>query len=271
MRKLLFFLLLSFGLSALQIKDDKGELKPAAKELLSLFSDRGELTIEALIPQLKADWMQAKKERWEMDARYQDKWDEALPLLEQLDCIKEIYPKEKHYDYALLLGSLGPNMVKRLDYLFTLWQQGVCFDEVVLLTGARDLDPKREDFPEGLKTETDLLIYLFENHPLHKYVSYTVIDSEKTTLKDELLHRPTTASTILKWLDDSPTPGSCLAISTQPFVGYQEAVVRFFLPEAFAVEAVGPAITNPTYYPLSVYLDNFAKWLAYEHLAKVAI
>lgn len=244
MRKVLFFLLLSFSLHALSLSEN-GRLKPAAKELLSLFNVPPE------------ELLQTGKEVWEMDRRFEEKRDQALPLLAELQCIGTIRARKEHYSYALVLGATGYAMQKRLDFLYEEWERGVRFDQIVLLTGARDLDPKIEIVPEGLQTETELFVYLFDRHPLNGLVPHVVIDSPKRgTL------RPNTESTVAEWLKTSPIAGSCLAISTQPFVGRQEAVLRSVLPTCFDVEAIGPQMGQD--YPLSIYLDNFAKWILYE-------
>jgi hypothetical protein len=256
MRKLIFFLLLSFSLNALSLSE-KGVLKPEARELLTLFNVPKDLTIEELVPYLLENWMQKGKERWQMESRFEEKQDYALPLLIDLECVGPVSAQKKHYDYALVLGATGGHMKMRLDFLYEQWKSGVRFDQIVFLTGARDLDPKIESYPEGLKTETDLLVHLFNQHPLNGLAPHVVIDAPMQGQQ-----RPTTVSTVETWLMTNPKPGLCLAASTQPFVGYQEAVVRSRLPTSFEVEAIGPGVSQN--YPLSIYLDNFAKWLKYE-------
>lgn len=276
MKKLLFLLLIPFSLQALSLKDDSGALSPPAKEFLALFDIDGNQPIPQLILTLKRSWVQEKKERWEMDPRCEEKRALALPILQKLGCIDSIYAGKKHYDYALVLGALGKTMERRLDFLYQEWQKGVRFDQIYLLTGARQLDPQRESYPAGLTYETDLFIHLFKNHPLSKIAPMKVIDSPEQTLPDGTVRRPDTASTVRDFLKTAPRPGSCLVISTQPFVGYQEAVVKCFLPSSFVIECVGPGSANAFprveedipqvqgAYPLSVYLDNFVKWLIYE-------
>jgi len=250
MRKILFFLLFSFSLHALSLTEN-GQLKPAAQKLLDLFE----------IDDPSA-WIQAGKERWEMERLYEDKRDQAMPLLTELQCVDEIRSGKEHYDYALVLGATGPVMQSRLDFLYEEWLRGIRFDQIVLLTGDRNLDSKIETIPEGLKNETELLLYHFDRHPLKNLIPTVVIDSPKQILEDGTIRRPTTISTVIEWLKTDPKPGCCLAVSTQPFVGYQEAVIRSVVPKSFEVEAIGPAIGKN--YPLSIYLDNFAKWLKYE-------
>jgi len=277
MKKLLSFLLIPFSLFALSLKDDSGELNPDAKEFLTLFSIDPDLSIERLILKLQGQWLQAKKERWELDQRYEEMKEKALPILQRLGCIDPIYATKDQYDYALVLGAVGKAMERRLNFLYEEWEKGVRFKKIYLLTGERVLDPQRESFPLGLKYETDLFIHLFNAHPLSKLAPMEVIDSPQELFPGGSSRRPNTASTVRDFLKAKPNPGSCLVISTQPFVGYQEAVVKLFLPPSFAVECVGPGTTGgyphasqdliheTCSYPLSLYLDNFVKWLIYEH------
>ncbi len=261
MRKFLFFLFLPFFLQALSLKDAQGDLLPAARELLTLM-DVPDIPQDELISYLKEHWMQSKKERWEMDIRSEEKKELALPLLRELGCIETLNATEQAYDYALVLGATGPVMQMRLDFLYTQHQNGVRFSQIVLLSGDRKLSPKRDGEYEDLENETQLLCHLFANHPLSKLVPHSVIDSKQQLLDDGTMRRPTTANTLIDWLETNPPPGKCLALSTQPFVGYQEAVARTVLPSTFSIEGIGPALNSP--YPLAIYLDNFAKWLLYE-------
>jgi len=53
-------------------------------------------------------------------------------------------------------------------------------------------------------------------------------------------------------------------VSNQPYVGYQEAVIRYVLPSSFYIDAIGP---RAAYIPsMEILLDNFAKWMRYSRL-----
>ena len=197
--------------------------------------------------------LQEGKERWEMEDPYKDKFEEAWPLLREIGCIDAIHAKKMHYDYALLLGSGEKVMLDRLDFLYEEYKRGVRFDKIYLLTGQRDLRPKEAPFG----TETKLFIHLLENHPLKNTAPYFVID----TPKDEGRERPTTINTFVFWLKTSPTPGSCLLISSQPFVDYQHAIFKTVIPNNFPSEAIGSENTIP--YKMGEYLDNIARWGLY--------
>jgi len=259
-----------FSLQALELDTESVE----AQELFTLFSVDPDLPTSELLPILQRDWLQLHKERWQMDARFEEKRKEALPLLQRLQFIETVQAKKEHYDYALVLGSLGKTMKRRLDFLYEEWQRGVRFDQVFLLTGQRDLDPAREEVPPGCASETDLFVYLFERHPLKELAPMHVVDSPKQLLPSGKIRRPNTASTVEDFLKEEPKPGSCLGISTQPFVGYQEAVVKYLLPSSFEVEGVGPGTLTTggdikgvdVPFPIAIYLDTFAKWFYYQSL-----
>jgi len=248
MHKYIFFLLFLFTpLFSISLYDDERNLKPEAVEFIELFGEDA-FTLQG-------------KERWLLDPIYEEKLNEALPILKRLGCIDSIHAKKNYYQYALVLGSLKRHMQMRLDFLYEEWKRGVRFDEIVLLTGQRELNPERELYPEGLRTETDLFVYLFENHPLKQIAPFKVIDSPKYRQADGTLRRPDTGATVRDWKATGPKPGSVLAVSTQPFVGYQHAVLKSFLPNEFDLETIGPATGI---YSMALYLDNFAKWMLYE-------
>lgn len=273
MRAVFILILLPLSLFALSLYDEDGRLGTPAREFLTLFDIPPDLEKDALISLVESRFMQEGKERWEMQGRFEDRKAPALPILEKLGCISPVYAEKMHYNYAIVLGALGKTMQRRLDFLYQEWQRGVCFDQIVLLTGERDLNPEKEDFPSHCHTETDLLLDQYYNSPLYDLVPFQLIDAPKERILDGSIRRPNTASTVRSWLSSCPKPGTCLAVSTQPFVGYQEAVLRYLLPSSFIVEAIGPAtpavnedLPNGgfTTFPLHIYLDNFARWLIYE-------
>lgn len=278
-RILSLLLLLSLSLHALELTDNSGELKKSVKELAALFDISPNLPVDQLLPLLQKHWLQVNKERWEMEKRFEDKKAQALPLLEEIGCVKTVRASKKEYTHALVLGAIGKTMQRRLDFLYEEWQRGVRFKEIFLLSGQRDLDPKMETIPEGVKTETELFVYLYNHHPLKNCgLPMRVVDSPKEALPDGTVRRPNTGNTVRDWLALSPQPGSCLVISTQPYVGYQEAVVRFLVPNSYQIECVGPQTENVYLdtsafgnrdYPLAIYLDSITKWLLYERLKQI--
>lgn len=232
------------------LHDEQGNLRPCAEEFIKRFG------ADALN-------LQKGKERWQLERICDDRLEEAIPLLKELGCLDSVHAEKKHYNYAVVLGSLGLHMQLRLDFLYEEWKRGVRFDQIVLLSGKRDLEPDREKYPKGLKSEAELFLHLAKNHPLAKTAPIQLIDSDKIKREDGTWRRPDTAKTVKDWNATSPAPGSVLAVSTQPFVGYQHAVLKSLLSNEFDLETIGP---ETQIFPMALYLDNFAKWMLYEKL-----
>jgi hypothetical protein len=79
--------------------------------------------------------------------------------------------------------------------------------------------------------------------------------------------RPNTGDTIVAWLQSTPEPCNALFVSDQPFCGYQFAVVKGILPEAFRFDFVGQGV-DPLSHPAAaaVTLDSIARWIYQEHI-----
>lgn len=77
-----------------------------------------------------------------------------------------------------------------------------------------------------------------------------------------MLVRPTTGDTVDSWLQSNLISGSCLVISNNPYVGYQDSVVRTLLPNDFKIETVGNKCSLSVV--IAVYLDNLVRWLYQE-------
>jgi hypothetical protein len=80
--------------------------------------------------------------------------------------------------------------------------------------------------------------------------------------------RPTTKDTVDAWITQHhPAPGHCISLSNQPYVYYQEAVIRGafkeqgLLEKGFTIEGVGGGILDRTKQPIAILLDNLARTL----------
>ncbi|MDF2965778.1 MAG: hypothetical protein K0Q51_1166 [Rickettsiaceae bacterium] len=209
------------------------------------------------------------------------------------DC-ETIYPKiNKPIKYILIKANTINRTRKRVHFLaelvITNKIQITPAAEIVFLTGDRDLYPEEKSeevqffdnkysFDKKWKAPNKLA----ENeHELAKIVwsqismpqvlrdaKITFIKAGKKTSIDPktgktLITRPYSVDTIVKWLSDNNIkPGHCLAISNQPFVKYQELVIkRGFIHQkahGFTVEGVGPAKAKNDYM-LAIYLDNVTR------------
>jgi hypothetical protein len=167
-------------------------------------------------------------------------------------------PTQTSYDKALLLGATTGVMQPRLNYLIHLWEQGHRFSEILFLTGDRPLDPAI-DAPLGTN-ESDAARLIWENTPLPDALHALPIHFIAVPMK--ATERPNTADTLIAWLGTNPPPCSALFISSQPFCGYQSAIINACLPDTIAFDTVGPA-ANPSSHPAAaaITLDAIARWL----------
>ena len=201
-------------------------------------------------------------ERWEMGEKDfgAEKNQGIRELAARMGFIREVPPPEKNYMYCLLHGSVLPDFQTRLDYVSKLWGEGVRFKKVVILTGQRNLDPKgdRLPFSHACKTETEGVMMLYEKAKLPPEVQalpLQIVDTPK-----QKGARPTTRDAIRAWLAMNPAPGTCLFISNQPYVIYQESVARNLMPAEFPFITVGSAV-EPDSISIAVLLDTIAREL----------
>ena len=258
------------------------------------------------------------QERWNMPEMYPDKRSQILPILEELGVIEEILPSASSYDFIFIHGGFISRMRKRLHFLNSLWPT---LDKkirentkIILLSGARPLDPKQEgpaalakqEFssipfrpewktPETLpQTEDKLVPFLWDqiisNEELQSKVAKNDVLFVNAPSREN--KRPNTKDTFDFWLESwknkgkypkeyqdfwefipaSPYQAKYLAISDNPFIPYQDWVLRnIFKKEEItkvSLETVGPSADADL--PLSVHLDNIARWL-YEEVRSIHI
>jgi hypothetical protein len=220
------------------------------RELLNRF----EIPLEQAVPETQKLWLQKGKERWEFDGRFEEMRDAVWPLFEEMELFSEVEPKSDGYDYALLLGALLPRVEQRLAFLSDLCKRGVQFREIVFLTGDRPLLDWERD-ATGCSNESEMARWAHSRSAVPKEIPAVFIDASKTPAG----RRPQTADTVLAWLKTGPREGSCLAISNQPYVAYQHAVLKSLLPREFSVDAAGPAAQKEP--SVALLLDTIAKEL----------
>jgi hypothetical protein len=235
---------------------------PPLLGLLELLDVPHDGTLESIVSSTQKRWLQPEKERWEFEEIYPSLTERALPFLEKLACVKAIHATEENYTYLLLLGAYAPRVEQRIEYMVSEWKRGVRFEKIVFLTGARFLEKERERFPTHIQTEAEMICYLWDHSDIPAVIRklpVIIIDTPRQTLKNRKDRRPNTADTIREWLSTKPLPGKCLAISTQPMAGYQDAVLRAFLPSGFTVETIANQADPDLSF--AVYLDSLARLL----------
>lgn len=201
-------------------------------------------------------WMQKGKERWEYDNRYEEMRLQVWPLFQEMRLLAEISPSQTRYDYALVHGALLTRVQARVDFLVSLCKSGVVFRKFVFLAGARPLLAP-EKAKTGKKTEGEMVRWVYEHSDLPKEIPAAFIE---VPMKPKGA-RPDTADTIAAWFETTPAAGSCLAISNQPYVAYQDAVFKSLMRTGFSLETAGPAIDSAP--SVALILDTIARELLF--------
>ena len=178
-------------------------------------------------------------------------------------------PFYKTYDKALILGATTSRMQMRLDYLKTLWEEGIRFSEIVWLTGDRPLDQRVDGLIDRCSNESQAARLLWEEANLPEEMRILPVVFVAVPMKRDgaALKRPNTEDTIIAWLKIAPEPCTALFVSDQPFCGYQFAVIKANLPNAFLFDLVGQGV-NATSHPAAaaITLDSIARWIYQESL-----
>ena len=273
------------------IVDKEGRLTPNILKLLELVTPSTlkispELDLQAIVDATQKEWLrQPNQERWNIQDKIDQNRDEILTTLDALLLFKQLSPSQQHYDYCLLFGSTVSNMRKRFAYILELWNKGIRFDSLIFLGGERILDPEKEpvsllfdcnnhDLPckkdwvqpkDMPRTEFDAMEIIVDQAELPEgfdNINIVFINAPAKKKADGSYARPTTQNTIDAWLATDPKPGSCLFVSHQPYVGYQDTVARTYMSSNFTIETVGNSGSENN---VSVLLDNVARWLYQEN------
>lgn len=226
-------------------------------------------TLSSIVQATQKSWIRpAGKERWEIDNTQFVSTDEVWKLIDTLGLRAEIKPADAKYDYVLLMGATAMRMKLRLEYFVQLVQQGISYEQLVVLVGQRPLTDEEKEFLKqnynmsDVQTESDAARVIFQNisdemkKKMH-IISVPMLDDGKGGMR-----RPNTADTVNAWLATGAKSGSCVAISNQPFVAYQHSVIRGLLPQEFSLQTVGGASGNDA--RIGVYLDSLARILYQE-------
>lgn len=238
--------------------------------------------IQGIVTAAQKKWLRKKgQERWNIPPiAIQDKA-RFIRNCRSLGLIDEISPTKKHYEYCVVLGAAVPGIKVRLAHLMKLWNNGVRFNQLIFLTSERTLDLAYEgqktllySMPDQIvisplaaemsmpQTEAEAMAFYYQNSHLPqdlKSLPLKIITTKSREILPYTKRRATSGDTVLSWLESRPKPGAVLAISSQPFVGYQFAILRHVLPKSFALDVVGPETsreTNP-----GIFLDTIARWM----------
>lgn len=253
--------------------DEQGRPSEALVQLLSLTNIEHDGSLASIVQQTQkpeTEWMRKEgSERWDIvDSNVENK-DQFFKLFNQLYLVDEITPQQEQYDYLLLMGAAYVRVKTRLEYTIKLWDKGVRFDMIVVLSGSRpltdlELDALRLDYnlDDGdfiPATEAQVMQFVYDKIDMPetmRKIPMILIDAPMKVSKTGTLARPTTGDTVNLWMELKPAPGSCLVISNQPYVGYQDSVTKTLLPKTFTVETVGEKSEDTK---IGIYLDTLAR------------
>lgn len=303
----ILFLTIVTQISCAQLKDDTIEKDTKRKlshlifdtnnkptELLKQILNEARVnhtgTYESILAATQKYWLRpVGKERWEEQKNVNVPSAYLSSLFASIYLTQEVIPSITHYDYAVLLGADVETIRHRLAHLITLSNEGISFNSIVVLSGARPLDknieskeivlhnncatlPSKQNwclnhrFPT---TETEMIKLVFDQTNLPASwdkIPIIFVDTPLQKTENNLLRRPNTQDTIKQWLNEySPQYGSVLAISNPPYTGYQDALLRQVVPEKFSIETVSKNYQNNTdNKTTSILLDTLARWIYVE-------
>ncbi len=244
----------------------------ALQKILTFFDIDPNLSPEIILEKTQSLWLRpALSERWHLietfnavDKKY------LLQLFNELGMVDAIFPTRKNYDYFLFMGGDLLGMQERLEFMLNLWQKDIRAKKIVFLTAQRALDPIHEvgGKSNNVHTECDLLKLLFSQIAASLDIMHVEPQSVNTPnqIRNGKSYRATTPDTVIEWLKQSPKSGSCLIITSQPLIGYQESVVRTLLDGSFSIESCGPQADNTV--STAEFLDTLARWLYQERLRR---
>jgi hypothetical protein len=217
-------------------------------------------------------WLRPRgTERWQLEDHPALNREQIVELLRQLGSVDAVQPTKSHYRYGIVHGGGVDSVRSRIDFLVSLWNEGVRFDYIVFLTASRPLDPRIEGVAQLRLEGSDLPIPTTEAEMMRLVFSQTDVPEGMKALPLQVIdvpmlpngqggiRRANTQDTILAWLATDPAPGSAVVVSNQPFIGYQDAVWRTLVPESLEADTVGPAAGSNVL--VAVYLDNLARWI----------
>lgn len=259
----------------------QGTVNPLIFKLLKwtgiLYTDG---TLASVVDETQKHWMRKPgSERWDVVDISSDYQKELYTICKELSLFSEIKPEHQEYEYAFVLGALFQRMKLRFEYLVHLWNQGVRFNSIVFLSGSRPINQAQGENQDELEkwtnikiqnmpqTETELLQFIYDHivmpEEMRKLPVY-IIDVPMLKNTDGTVRRPTTPDTVEWWLKTDPKPGKVLAVSSQPYVWYQDSVLQTLLSSTFEVDTVGQACLDDP--KIGVLLDTLARILYQEKI-----
>ena len=228
-------------------------------ELLTLCGISHDSTFESILAATQKRWLVAEPHGHKEGTTYPlDHQERIKELACKLGYVEEISPAQTFYDYGIVLGGQTLTMEPRFAYMDELWQRGKKFGALVFHSGVHIMP----DFDANTgSTEAEALRILYRKYHLEEKfpgIPHIFVDIPLVSTADAT-RNPTTADGVHYWLSLKPRPGSCLIISSQPYIHYQHAVFCSYMPPSFSLETVGPTCAD--YVRVSDILDSITRHL----------
>ncbi len=241
------------------ILTEDGQLK---FELIQVMGLAGMQPLSCTIDKIN-DWAQEHFLRTgersdEQDAKFESLKSRVKPLLAEMGLVHASRPSLQEYQGAIVHGSTLQRVRLRLNYLIEQWNQGVRFNQIYFLTGARPLNQQTESMDDLFnppKTEYDMVRMVWEKTEMPEMLRAVPVEFILAPMKGQI--RPNTDDTVKHWLEMHPAHGNYLAVSNAPFTPRQDLVVRTFLTDEYALETIGPALEEHT--SVAIMLDELAR------------
>ncbi len=265
LRKLLSHFL--FPLSILSTATTTAELPPEMDELLQVCEVHHNGDLSSIAEATKNSWLRKPgKERWQIDTidYGTDKNQRIRELVYQLGFIKEVPPTAGHYKYCLIGGAVASAFQKRLLYVRSLWEKGLRYDQLIILTGERALDAQvdKSEIAVGCKTEAEALQFVYENSLLPtdmRAIPYQLVVAPNKLTPSGVV-RPSRGDTVLQWLSTHPSPGDCMFVTHQPYVQLDQGAIANVLGPDYPFVTVGPG-TDAAKNSIALLLDTVGRCL----------
>ena len=207
-----------------------------------------------------------------------DKQVDYLRALGHVDAVHTPDIKNTVWTEVLFCGAMLKRVRDRLTFLHDEDMEGLDVrGDVYMLGSERKLDPVKES-KEALQapwptmrrvgwqppfemkaTEIEMMKYVVNESVVAERWPYVYVQTPDVPVKDAPgKTRPAnTYDTVVEYYKRYGPGGRTLVVSNQPFVSYQETIVRRILPRDDTVVCIGPAADVTI--PLKTFLDNIAK------------
>lgn len=250
------------------------------RELLNITKINHDNSLSSIVQAVgnsQTGWLR-QGERWhQQEGRFNHDAEKILKLVEQLGYTKEVKPINLYYDCLVIMGTAAPRMKIRLNTLLKAWESGCRWSKIIMLGSDRSLsdsEPDKEIMDKVAAknyepTEFGMMQYLYNE--VYKDKLPSELKKIKVlwvnTLRPAHKARADTDDTIIKWLqEDKVSNGSnILVVSSQPFIGYQDKVVKYVFAKTGVkanIETIGDKIGEEKENPILV-LDSIARELKY--------